>query len=148
MVIEDLKDVSTGELICADSAKRLTAFIIDFIIISIINSLYIIFVTFFVNLTLEITDPYAIAYIILILINILYFGYPESTYRQATFGKKIVGIKVVTVNNTRISFKEGIFRSVLKLFSIVSLIGILIIFTNEEKQGLHDIIAKTVVVEN
>lgn len=148
MVIKDSKDVSTGQLICADSAKRLTAFIIDFTIISIVNSLYVIFVTFFVNLKLGIMDPYAIAYIILILINILYFAYPESTYRQATFGKKIVGIKVVTVNNTRISFKEGIFRSVLKLFSILSLIGILIIFTNEEKQGLHDIIAKTVVVEN
>lgn len=147
-MIPDYLNASNEEIIYASYIKRMIAFLIDYIILSLINLLYILFVMLFLYDFIGICDPYAIAYSILLPINILYFGYPESINMQATFGKKIVAIKVITVDNTKISFKKGIFRSILKLFSILSLIGISFIFINKKRQGLHDILAKTIVVEN
>ena len=77
----------------------------------------------------------------------LYFAGFESSARQATPGKRFLGIMVTDMAGNRITFGAATGRCIGKFFSAVILgIGfIMIIFTNH-KQGLHDKIAATLVV--
>jgi len=69
-------------------------------------------------------------------------------WRGATPGKKFVHIKVVDAQNYEdISNTQAITRSFGYLASIFSfLIGFLMIGLRKDKRGLHDLLAKTVVI--
>jgi len=54
------------------------------------------------------------AFLILILPVILYFTLQESSSRQATWGKRKAGIRVVDAQGTSLSRKQAFVRSVLK----------------------------------
>ena len=71
----------------------------------------------------------------------------EGSYRQGTFGKSIMGIKVVDENGNRLTLKKSISRNVCKLLSygVLLLVFIWILF-DDKKQGWHDKINKTFVV--
>jgi uncharacterized RDD family membrane protein YckC len=71
----------------------------------------------------------------------------ESSVWQATWGKKAVGIIVTNLSGGRISFANALGRFFAKWLSyIIIYIGVLIIPFREKKQGLHDLIASTLVV--
>ena len=77
----------------------------------------------------------------------LYFSLMEGSSRQATLGKMVLGIKVTDGEGRRISFDRAIGRNLGKIISaIMLLIGYLMIDFTEKKQGLHDIMAKCLVV--
>lgn len=62
-------------------------------------------------------NPYLadlLAFVTLILPVIIYFSLQESSSKQATWGKKKAGIRVVTGDKERISRKQAVFRSILK----------------------------------
>ncbi len=69
-------------------------------------------------------------------------------YDGATPGKKIMKIKIVNAENFEtIDFVTGIKRYAgYILSSIILLIGFLMVVFTKRKQGLHDIVSKTVVV--
>lgn len=82
-----------------------------------------------------------------ISLSLIYFAYMESSNKQATFGKQFLNLKVVNLNNEKISFEQALLRNVARLINIptYSLCYLPILFTKHH-QGVHDIIARTTVV--
>ncbi len=67
--------------------------------------------------------------------------------RQATLGKKVMGIKVADVSGARISLGRATLRLAIKaLLSGWFLIGYIMAFFTQRKQALHDMIAGTLVL--
>lgn len=84
----------------------------------------------------------------LIPIGWLYMALQESSASGATPGKKAMGLRVVDGNGERISFLRAFGRNVGRLLCYYSLtIGYLVMFFNERRRGLHDIVAGTRVVK-
>ena len=80
--------------------------------------------------------------------SILYFGILESSSMQATFGKFLLGIKVVNKEGKRMSLANSFARASLRIFaSHVCCLGYIIALLNPEKLALHDIVASTRVVD-
>jgi uncharacterized RDD family membrane protein YckC len=81
-------------------------------------------------------------------IQILYYSFMESSKLQASVGKLAMGIKVVDLSGNRLSLGKAVLRSFGKILSgMVMCIGYLMAAFTEKKQGLHDIIAGTLVVK-
>jgi len=79
---------------------------------------------------------------------ILYFPLMESSKWQATLGKRAVGIIVTDLEGKRIEFGRALGRFFAKIISLIILyIGFIMAGFTERKQGLHDIIAGTLVVK-
>ena len=73
----------------------------------------------------------------------------ESSARQSTIGKRIIGVKVTGIDGNKISFLRATGRTLAKFLSVITLgIGFLMIAFTKKKQGLHDIVAKTLVVKH
>lgn len=82
-----------------------------------------------------------------IVVGWLYFAIMESSERQATFGKQVLGIRVTDLDGERISFARASGRHFAKILSFLTLlIGFIMAGFTARKQGLHDMIAGTVVV--
>lgn len=78
----------------------------------------------------------------------LYEALQESSEAQATLGKRMMGIIVTDMSGQRLSFGQATGRYFAKLLSLgTCLIGYIIQPFTEQKQALHDIIAKTLVVK-
>jgi len=70
----------------------------------------------------------------------------ESSSYQATLGKMIFGMKVTDLNGNRISFERATGRHFAKWLSgLVLCIGYIMVGFTERKQGLHDLLAGTLV---
>ena len=83
----------------------------------------------------------------------LYFGWMQSSNSMASLGKMAVGIKVVRTNGERLSFWRSFLRYVaMILFTLVTcglgmlISGLMVAFT-ERKQGVHDMVCDTLVVD-
>jgi uncharacterized RDD family membrane protein YckC len=81
-----------------------------------------------------------------ILAIVYYFGL-EAT-QGATLGKKMLGLRVVKVDGSPISWSESIIRNLLRIIDglFFYLVGAILIWTSPERQRLGDRLAKTVVV--
>jgi uncharacterized RDD family membrane protein YckC len=77
----------------------------------------------------------------------VYFAYQESSEAQATIGKRALGIIVTDEAGNRISFGRATGRYFAKIISaLIILIGFIMIAFTRKKQGLHDMVAGTLVV--
>lgn len=77
----------------------------------------------------------------------LYYAGMESSTRQATIGKSLMGIVVIGLDGQRISFLRATGRYFAKILSaLILFIGFIMVAFTARKQGLHDIIANTLVV--
>lgn len=77
-----------------------------------------------------------------IVIGWLYFALQDSSQKQGTFGKQIVGIKVTDLQGNRISFGRATGRYFAKWITGCTCgIGLLMPLWTEKKQTLHDMIA-------
>lgn len=86
-------------------------------------------------------------WISMLAINWLYYAYQESSVKQATLGKQVFGLIVTSVDGERISFARASARWVGRIISgLIFCIGYIMIAFTEKKQGLHDMIADTLVV--
>ena len=84
-----------------------------------------------------------------ILIGWLYSALQESSEAQATIGKKMMHIRVTDLEGNRISFGRATGRHFAKIISAcILLIGYIMAAFTEKKQGLHDIMAGTLVVRD
>jgi uncharacterized RDD family membrane protein YckC len=87
-----------------------------------------------------------VTFILLLFGSWLYEAFMESSSYQATVGKMIFGMKVTDLNGNRISFERATGRHFAKWLSGVILgIGYIMVAFTERKQGLHDILAGTLV---
>ena len=129
---------------------RVLAFVIDMILWSIICGILaalIIEPLKLVNLfTSQVID--LIAYFGALLIYWVYFAIFESSKWQATPGKKLLGLKVTDLDSERIGFGRANARNLLKIPSfVIFYIGVIMVAFTRYSQGLHDLVAKTLVVK-
>lgn len=76
----------------------------------------------------------------------LYEAFMESSSYQATLGKMIFGMKVTDLSGNRISFERATGRHFAKWLSGMILgIGYVMVGFTDRKQGLHDLLAGTLV---
>jgi uncharacterized RDD family membrane protein YckC len=76
----------------------------------------------------------------------LYEALMESSSYQATLGKMIFGLRVTDLNGNRISFARATGRHFAKWLSgMILCIGYIMVGFTERKQGLHDLLAGTLV---
>ena len=75
----------------------------------------------------------------------IYEAVMESSSRQATLGKMAMGLKVTDEQGRRISFARATGRYFSKIISSFFLIGYIMVGFTARKQGLHDMIAGTLV---
>ncbi len=85
-------------------------------------------------------------FIIMLAVYLLYMAIMESSAKQATLGKIMIGAKVTDKNGQRIGFLCAVLRNLLKPLSLISVIGILMIGLTGRKRALHDLICGTFVV--
>jgi uncharacterized RDD family membrane protein YckC len=77
----------------------------------------------------------------------LYYALMESSAKQATVGKMALGIIVTDLEGRRIGFGKATGRYFAKILSALIIgIGFLMVAFTKRKQGLHDILAGTLVV--
>jgi uncharacterized RDD family membrane protein YckC len=121
--------------------RRFAAYIIDAILLSIV----------LVPLALVFRDPdqqTTISSPLSTAIGWLYFALMESSGRQATLGKMALGIVVTDLEGNRIGFGRATGRYFAKILSaLILFIGFIMIAFTQKKQGLHDMIASTLVVK-
>lgn len=73
----------------------------------------------------------------------------QSSKWQATLGKKILGLKVCDYQGVRISFARASGRFFASYLSALLVgIGFIMVAFTRNKQGLHDFMAKTLVVRS
>lgn len=127
---------------------RFLAHIIDGIILNIVSQPIVMIFNFNAKTaTLEqalasLGSVMAVSFII----SWLYYGIMESSSWQGTLGKKMCGLAVTDEAGQRISFGRASGRYFTSILSGLLLgIGYLMVAFTERKQGLHDIIAGTLV---
>ena len=82
-----------------------------------------------------------------VIIGLFYFSILECSIIQSTLGKRVFGLEVTDLAGERVSFVKAIVRQFAKIISVVIfLIGFLMVLWDEKKQGLHDKLAKTLVI--
>ena len=134
--------------------RRLGAFIIDTILVSLVTIVvgWIIFV--FAGYSIDQIDSSESEVTLLDIVNIigffigfLYFAILEGSRMQATFGKRAFSLKVTSLSGERITIGKAIGRYISKIVSGMTLfIGFLMVIWTDKKQGLHDMMTETLVI--
>lgn len=90
------------------------------------------------------------AYILVLSIGAwLYCAFSESSPREATIGKRIMGLRVVNADGSRISFGEATVRHFMKFLSLFTAgVGFMMAGWTKRHQALHDIPCDSIVVRS
>ncbi|MGH6881778.1 RDD family protein [Hypericibacter sp.] len=140
--------------------RRAVAALIDSVIIGIVMSVIGMFLPIVENAGMSNISPSEQAAGIAAEVNLttlgtaillaggwLYAALLESSPRQATFGKMALSLRVTDMEGERINFAQASGRFFAKLLSLmVFLIGFVMVAFTPRKQGLHDMLAKTLVI--
>ena len=88
--------------------------------------------------------------IVLSLLPMVYCVMFEASSFRATPGKRLFGLEVVTLQGEQISHPRALLRFVIKAFLSFPLlyIGVLMVAFTQRKQGLHDMMAGTLVLRH
>jgi len=80
--------------------------------------------------------------------SLIYFPVLEASSLQASLGKRVLGIKVVTRDGQRVGFGRALARNLAKALSLLILfpLGFLMSGFTVRKQSLHDLIAGCLMV--
>jgi len=133
--------------------ERFSAMFIDSIILTIGGYLIgVIFGLLLVGLGVDLgtiqTNAEGFGSILGIVEGWLYYTLLESSTKQATLGKMIMGIFVTDLNGNRISFGRANGRYWGKCVSFITLyIGFIMAGFTQKKQALHDIMAGTLLIK-
>jgi uncharacterized RDD family membrane protein YckC len=83
-----------------------------------------------------------------IVVDWLYFALMESSTAQASVGKMALGIKVTDLAGNKISFARATGRYFGRVLSgLLLCVGFLMVAFTDRKQGLHDMMAGTLVTK-
>ncbi|MUL35024.1 RDD family protein [Gloeocapsopsis dulcis] len=127
---------------------RVTARLIDTIIIQIIYSIATEFILLFSDNIQEVITHLNLLLILGILFGWLYYSLMESSAKQATIGKMMLGIYVTDLQGKRISFSRATGRYFSNYISALTFgIGYLMVNFTKKKQALHDIMAGCLIVK-
>jgi uncharacterized RDD family membrane protein YckC len=130
--------------------RRFGAFIIDSILINAIYfglGLILLFIFSAASLGAYDSAFLLITCLITPVLYWLYYALMESSSKQATLGKQALGIIVTDESGSRISFGRATGRLFSRIVSaMIFYVGFIMIAFTQKKQGLHDIMAGTLVV--
>lgn len=136
--------------------RRVLAYIIDTILLNIAVSVVGGFLGLGMGASMMMLNPeqangiYSSTIVLSSLLSLvaswLYFALMESSKLQATVGKLAVGVIVTDLHGNRISFLRATGRYFAKILSgLILMIGYIMVAFTERKQGLHDMLASTLV---
>ena len=92
-------------------------------------------------------DRFDIGLLVNVVLIFLYAPLMESSRRQATVGKMVMGLQVRTVDMDRVSFLRAFMRNLAEVLCVLTLtLGYLVCLFTKRRQALHDLLTKTVVV--
>ncbi len=130
--------------------QRLTASAIDLLLVSAVCAITIFVAELLIKSQLiRVLMTVAGFMIIIPLANLIYHIIMECGAKQGTYGKQLMKIRVCDMEGNRLTLAHSAGRNLAKIFSMLTLcIGYLYIFFNKKQQGLHDIIAGTLVVKD
>lgn len=112
-----------------------------------VDGLLVYVVTFIVELLMATPLGFLSQIALYVALPWLYFSLMESSALQATFGKSYCGLIVCDLDGKRIGFIQATIRYFAKILSgALLLIGYLMILFTKRARGLHDVLAKTLVV--
>jgi uncharacterized RDD family membrane protein YckC len=82
------------------------------------------------------------------VLQVLYYSLMESSKYQGTLGKMALGLIVIDTSGAKLDFVKALIRNLGKIVSWFILgVGFIMAGFTEKKQGLHDMIASTLVVK-
>jgi uncharacterized RDD family membrane protein YckC len=121
---------------------RTVAYLIDSILLGVVQ----VALSYAIYGDYSFLEPRSMLTFLSVGIGIAYFGYMESSERQATIGKMAVGIRVGDAQGNSITFLNAVGRYLAKILSAIILgIGFIMVGFDLRKQGLHDRLADTFV---
>lgn len=83
-----------------------------------------------------------------IMLTWIYFTLSEISDWQGTVGKKLMNIYVTDINGDKLTFFRAFSRQFLKIPSnLIFGIGFLFPLFTQKRQALHDLLAKTLILE-
>jgi uncharacterized RDD family membrane protein YckC len=131
--------------------KRFAAYLLDMIIVGSVTWVVSFVIGFIIGLMFagSFESELLILFLVpvILILDWLYFALMESSSKQATLGKMALGIIVTDLEGKRIYFGRATGRLFSKILSgIIIYIGFIMVAFTDKKQGLHDIIAGTLVV--
>jgi uncharacterized RDD family membrane protein YckC len=81
--------------------------------------------------------------------RLIYSVIMESGPKQGTYGKQLLKIRVCDIYGERIDASRAFARNASKILSVATFfVGYLIIFFTKKQQGLHDMLADTLVTKD
>jgi len=90
-------------------------------------------------------SPYFL--ILFVIIWWLYVTLLLSSSWSATVGQKILGLKVITINDEKLTFKQASLRVIYAFFLAPFILPLMMYFFSDKRQTLHDYLSKSVVVD-
>lgn len=137
----------TGPLVYAGFGSRLVALLIDSLLFSFAGA--ILNLTFSFSLLSEEQIFSNSRIVVSLLVMWIYWAGMESSAQQATLGKRVMNIRVTREDGGRLTFWQASLRFFGKLLSgAILYIGFIMAAFTKKSQGLHDLIAGTVVIKN
>ena len=120
----------------ASFGRRLGAFVIDLILLGIVNGI------------IRLIAGQDVSFGVGIVLWLAYFTYFEGSDTGQTLGKRALGIRVYDfAGGAAIGFGRGFVRAIMKYVSLIPCgLGYLWMLWDKEKQTWHDKLATTVVV--
>lgn len=150
-IVRNLKLASTN--------KRIISYLIDLVTFMTFFSLPYMTILFFnLNLPIDTMDislfeeNYAFVSVIFSFTNLIIFLFYltlSEYFLNATFGKRILNLKVININGKKLSFFQALFRNLTKsVFAQLLLFDVFPMFFDKQKRRVSDFIVKTLVVSN
>ncbi|WP_456273167.1 RDD family protein [Bacillus sp. AK031] len=157
-------DIKTPEYVSlqfqtAGLGSRAAAFMIDQLLLTVINIVIIILVIMSMNL--QTYDPFlmetqafssgtlALAVVAIFVLNWGYFFVYEFFSGGRTLGKKLIGIRVIQQNGQSITLLSSFIRNLVRIIDMLPayyFVGMLMVFFHSKHKRLGDITAGTIVV--
>jgi len=126
----------------AGFGRRLWASILDGVILSAVINLLLL------PLGHSTSVETTIQTIVIIVLPLLYYVIAWKNFDGQTIGKRLVGVKVIKIDGSPMTYKTALIRSAsYYLSAIVFFLGYIWIIFDKRKQGWHDKIAGTVVIK-
>ncbi|WP_068513477.1 RDD family protein [Caldimicrobium thiodismutans] len=134
----NLQNPELGRLV--SPAKRLGAFVLDIVLFFV---LMLILRLFFSPIIKKESDIVFLSFLVLLMVELLFFS------RGTTLGKMVLGMRVVKTDGRRAGFFTMLFRELIgkSISGFFFSLGFLWILLDRERQGWHDKLASTYVVE-
>jgi uncharacterized RDD family membrane protein YckC len=90
---------------------------------------------------------YSVADILCYLLTVTYFVL-MTYYTGATLGKKLFQLKVVSVEDRKMTFFEVLYRESIGRFlsGVILQLGYLLVLAQKEHRGVHDLLSDTCVI--